>query len=434
MFNFLFPHKQVIEYLACKLNTTMTRIDTHLHVYQNDKIAAMYFMVLKTLVKEVLHPLKVFENSFLYRFECWRENLYSQHLQQKYTYGKQHLDAKEKEENFRDEKSLLTLRNVSTDDSDFKIPSKNFDRKLTDLKLQTGSECKLWKINSPEFPIECCGKKDRQYILGDICNEEKSEKEQEENVTRNPYRSYRKSRPENVSFSKNNNREIVKHNECRDEMKEIPTNLAPNQKKSSPLAKEDRSKDCQNFYHDNQKTELSYGRKVSIRCYREFSPRVSATERNKMKCTSYSNTKTLVNKFSEEAIKPYSTKNHAKTNFSVNETSSIHKPNSSTKNIRILKRTDKNIDLQQVIPKTLHKNNASSETPKRQPTNGFKKMDEISKNVYAQTPSRIPVKIMQYGPPAPFSQPLVPSIRKGTRKTEPNGIKFCRGNAGENIK
>lgn len=404
----------------------------HLHVYQNDKIAAMYFMVCKTLVKEVLHPLKVFENSFLYRFECWRENLYSQHLQQKYDYETQHLDAKEKKDNFRDEKSLLTLKNVSKDDSDFKVSSKKIDGKLTNVKLQTRSD-----VNAPlptEFPVGYCVKKVPQHTSEDIYNENKNVKEQEINVTRNPYRSYRKSRPENVSFSKSNNREIVKNNECGDEMRETSTNLAPSQKKSNTLAKEELAKDRQNFYQNNQKAESNNGGKVPFRCYREFSPRVPAAERNKMKHTSYANTKTLVKKFSEETKKPYPTKIHAKTNFSVNEIPSIQKPNSSTKKIEILKRTDKNMDIRQVIPVRMPENNTGLQTPKRQPTKGFKKVDELSKNVCAQTPSKIPVKIMRYGPPAPFSQPLVPFTRKATRRSGPNGIKLYRGDTGEDVK
>lgn len=412
------------------MNTTKARIDTHLQVYQNDKIAAMYFMVRNTLVKEVLHPLKEFENSFLYRFECWRENLYSQYLQQRYAYGNQHLDAKLKKENFTHEKSLLTLQNVSTDANDFKVPSKKFDGKLTDPKLQMLSD-----VNAPlstEFPIGYSVKKVRQCASEDVHNENENVKEQEINVTRNPYRSYRKSRPEKVSFCKN--REFVKNNECGDETGKTSTNLAPNQKRSNTLVKEDFAKDCQNFYQNSLKAESNNGRKVSIRCNRDFSPRVSAAEINKMKYTSYPNTKTLVNKFSEETKKPYSTKIHTKTNFSVNEIPTMQKPNSSTKKIEILKRTEKNTDIRQVIPKTILKNNVGLQTPKRQPTNGFKKVDEISKSLYAQTPSRIPVKILQYCPPAPFSQPPVPSTRKATKRPGPSGIKLYRGDTGENVK
>lgn len=398
-------------------------------MYQNDKIAAMYFMVSQTLVKEVLHPLKVFENSFLYLFDCWRKNRYAQRQSQNYAYrNHQHLDAKEKKENFTDEKSFLTLKNVSTDDSDFKVPSKEFDGKLRNLKVQTRSNVNT--LLSTDFPLEYSVKNVQQCTSKDIYNENKNMKEQEVNVTRNPYRSYRKSRPENVSFFKNNNREVVKNNECGDEMGKTSTNLAPREKKPNTLANDDR----QIFYQNILKAESNNGRKVPIRSHKEFSPRVSVAEINKMKYTSYTDTKTLVNKFSEETKNPYPTKILTKTKFSVNETPKVQKPNSSMKKIEILKRTDKNIDIRQVTPKTIHETNFGLQTPKRQPINGFKKVDEISKNVHAQTPSRIPVKIGRYCPPTPFSQQPVPFTRKATKKLGPSGIILRRGDTGEDVK
>ncbi|XP_054713700.1 hormonally up-regulated neu tumor-associated kinase-like [Uloborus diversus] len=63
---------EVITYLSDKLCTPAEKISRSVITYQHNHVSAMYNMTLDTLVKEIIHPPRDIEQSFLGHFERWR--------------------------------------------------------------------------------------------------------------------------------------------------------------------------------------------------------------------------------------------------------------------------------------------------------------------------------------------------------------------------
>ncbi|XP_035225106.1 serine/threonine protein kinase OSK1-like [Stegodyphus dumicola] len=64
-------HHEVVKYLANKLHISKESLAARLK--SSNRAAALYFMVRDSLVKDSLYPPRLYEDSFLYHFECWKK-------------------------------------------------------------------------------------------------------------------------------------------------------------------------------------------------------------------------------------------------------------------------------------------------------------------------------------------------------------------------
>lgn len=349
----------------------------------------MFYIIRDILVKEVLYPPSNFHTSFRHRFECWKRNKSSLFAM------RSSFNKYEKKETSK-KIETLSVKNAKEPLVSDESPSFRKDG-------GTNNESKLSSNSHIRTKIETDSKSLPQEVKTDAGKTGKSSQQEnsrtiktdsldtESEICHKPYRSYKNSRPENT-------------------------------KKRPPDNQNDATTLLRQLQENKSNGEEKIERKEFGKIQDESSLAVTSLRTPNEQQGGNTYTK-LSKEYREYRISKTAPK---KASSSISHTYGTPDMNDGGKR-EIIKEILKNPTPRKTVCNQREEHTATLST-KIHETPGAE--TELSKKIIlAKTPSKIPVKSMHYGPPAPFSQS--PKAAKEKRASVAHRISHCRGDTSE---
>lgn len=366
----------------------------------------MYYVVRDTLVKDVLYPPKEFEASFLYRFDQWKKS--------------QILIFEKNPDHEEYEEPNLESNGCGTPEK----PSYSFDISKEKVTSKTSSENNKTIINQvkkmeKKIPKEESHTFDSVKSVDLVKDNTEVVSNEEKRVSVTPYRSYKNSRPEKVKALQ------LKEKDAK-ESDYFEVNKSNEKKHELP---HDRNMQLNHSVSAEQKSEiipkkilLPNAKNTNIQIKSKSAEKPNVFPNNTSKCRNVATGKQVIAK---AQVKSASSIKYSTVEFKNTELKRNRQFVTPKKTVRNSNQTEK-------TPKT-GQSGVILLSRKQKFANVSDNSTEVKKIIPPETPRRILVNNMHYGPPAPFTRAAdLDKARKSKRTSVADRMSFCRGDTHEN--